>query len=176
MIIYGTFPLSEILRAILDSSVDYRRVYRLLGLVAVLLAIGCSTGAETKARTRKDVPSAASVDLAQGYLAVKTSLEHLNKFVKSGAFSGSGASFMIRIGGEVVNKDNVNQYLGKLQSQFSLYEEAIKKRGYAEIAATYEGEASMSCAKSNSLFAAAIQEKLVTGLEIRQDGRCTAYD
>ena len=163
------FP-SESVGTIFDTSLEYKRICRLLGLVAVLLAIGCSTGAETKARIQKDVQGAPSEDLAQGYLAVKTSLEHLNKFVKSGAFSGSGASFMIKIGDEVVNKDNVNQYQGKLQNQLSVYEEVIKKRGSAEIAGTYESEATMSCAKSNSLFAAAIQEKLVTGLEIRQDG------
>ena len=151
-------------------SLEYNRIYRLLGLVAVLLAIGCSTGAETKTRIQKDVSGVHSEDLAQGYLAVKTSLEHLNKFVKAGAFSGSGASFMIKIRGEVVNKDNVNEYLGKFQRQFSVYEEAIMERGFADVTGKYQGEATKSCAKSNSLFAGAIQQKLVTGIDIRQEG------
>ena len=170
MTILRTFPLSERARAILDSWLEYNRIYRLLGLVAVLLAIGCSTGAETKTRIQKDVSGAHSEDLAQGYLAAKTSLEHINKFVKSGAFSGSGASFMIKIRGEVVNKDNVNQYLGKFQRQFSVYEEAIMERGFADVTGKYQGEATKSCAKSNSLFAGAIQQKLVTGIDIRQEG------
>ena len=170
MTIYRTFPLSERARTILDFSLEYNRIYRLLVLVAVLVAIGCSTGADTKTRTLKDVSGAHSEDLAQGYLAVKASLEHLNKFVKAGAFSGSGASFMIKIRGEVVNKDNVNEYLGEFQKQFSVYQEAITERGFADVTGMYKGEATISCAKSNSLFAAAIQEKLVTSIEIRQDG------
>lgn len=167
---YRTRLPSVSARTIFDTSLEYKRIYRVLGLVAVLLVTGCSTGIETKAPTQKDVLEAPAADLAHSYLAAKTSLELLEKYVKAGAFSKSGATFMVKIRGEIVNKGNVDGYLGKFQKQVSVYQEAIKERGYADIAGTYKGEATKSCAKSNSLFAAVIQEKLVTGIEIRQDG------
>ena len=167
---YQTRLPSESARTIFDTALEYKRICRVLGLVAVLLATGCSTGVETKAPTRKDVLEAPSADLAQSYLAVKTSLGLLEKHVKAGAFRKSGATFMIKMRGEMVNRGNVDGYLVKFREQVSVYREAIKERGYADIAGTYKGEATKSCAKSNSLFAAVIQGKLVTGMEIRQDG------
>lgn len=166
----STFLPSGSARLISYSTLEYNRIYKVLGLVIALLATGCSTGIDTKARNEQEVLGAPPEDLAQGYLAVKTSSDLLKKYVKAGAFGGSGASFMVKIRGEVVNKDNVNEQLSKLEKQFSVYEEAIEVRGYSDVAGTYKGEATKSCAKSNSVFAAAIQNQLVTAIEIRQDG------
>jgi hypothetical protein len=160
---------SESAQTIFNTSLEYKWIYRVLGLVAVLLVTGCSTVVETKAPTQKDMLEAPAAELAHGYLAAITSLELLEKYVKAGAFSKSGANFMIKISGRIVNKDNVDENLRRFKKQVFVYEEAIKERGYADIAGMYKSEATMSCAKSNSLFAAAIQERLVTGIEIKQD-------
>ena len=161
---------NESTQMIFDSAIKHTRIYQALILVVALLATGCSTDVERKEPTQNDVAEAPATDLAQGYLAAKTSQRLINRHVKIGAFSGSGARFVLKIGGEMVDKDNVDELLAKYQKQLSLYEEAIKQRGYAKIAGVYKGEATKSCAKSNSLWAAAIQQKLQTGVEIKQEG------
>ena len=141
-----------------------------LGLVAALLATGCSTGIETKVPMQRDKLEVSEANLVKDYLVAKTSFELLEKYVKAGAFDKSGATFTVNIRGKIVNKGNVDEYLGRSRKQVSVYEEAIKKSSFTDITGTYKGEATRSCAKSNSIFAAAIQERLVTGIEIRQDG------
>lgn len=140
------------------------------GLVATFFATGCSTGIGTKAPTQRDTIDAPSADLVKDYLVAKTSFELLEKYVKAGAFDKPGASFTVKIRGKIVNKANVDEHLDRSKKQVSAYEEAIKKKSFADITGTYKGEATRSCAKSNSIFAAAIQERLVTGIEIKQDG------
>jgi hypothetical protein len=153
-----------------DSALEHTRIYQALAFVVALLATSCSTDVVKKEPTQKDVLEAPAADLAQGYLAAKTSVGLVKRLVKTGAFGGSGARFMLKVRGEIIDKDNVDEYLAKYQKQLALHEEAIKQRGYANIAGAYKGEATKSCANSNSLWAAAIQRKAQTGVEIRQEG------
>ncbi len=131
---------------------------------------GGSSQAAKKKSNQKHVLEAPAADLAQGYLAARASLAGVERLAKSGAFDGSGPSFTLKSRGERIDKDNVDEYLAKYQKQLSFYREAIKQRGYANIAGAYKGEATRSCANSNSLLAAAIQQKVETGVEIRQEG------
>jgi head-tail adaptor len=130
------------------------------------LQLSFPAGAQWVPGAEKNVLVAPAADLAEGYLAAKTSLG----VVKAGAFDGPGARVTFNIRGETINKDNVDEYRARYQKQLSLYKEAIKQRGYASIAGAYKGEATKSCASSNSLWAAIVQEKAHSGIEIRQEG------
>lgn len=153
-----------------DSIIKHTRSYQALIFVAALLTTGCSTQEVKKEPTEKDVMEVPAADLAQAYHVAKTSLGGIKRLVKSGAFGGSGATFMLKIRGETIDKDNVDEYLAKYQKQLSSYEEAIKQRGYANIAGAYKGEATKSCENSKSLWAAVIQKQSQTGIEVEQEG------
>ncbi len=118
--------------------------------------------------TREDVLEMPAADLAEGYLAASASVALVKKHVDAGAFGGSGARFVLGIRGESVDKDNVNEYLAKSQKELSLYEGAINQRGFVKIAGAYKGEATESCSRSNSIFAAILQEQKQVAIEIRQ--------
>ena len=152
-----------------DSALKHTRIYQALAFVVALLATGCSTDVVKKEPTQKDVLEAPSADLAQGYLAAKASFRGLNRLVKSGAFGGSGARFVVEIRGETIDSDNVDEYLAKYQEQLSLHEEAIKQRGFKTVAGQYKGEATESCERSNAMWAALIQRQHDRAIEITQE-------
>ena len=154
---------------IFESAIKHTRSYQALALVVAILATGCSTEAVIKEPTEEDVREASAADLAQGYLAAKTSLMGLNRLVKSGAFGGSGARFVVKIRGESIDKDNVDEYLAKYQQQLALHEEAIKQRGFKTVAGQYKGEATESCERSNAMWAALIQRQRYKAIEITQE-------
>ena len=99
------------------------------------LQLSFPAGAQWVPGAEKNVLVAPAADLAEGYLAAKTSLG----VVKAGAFDGPGARVTFNIRGETINKDNVDEYRARYQKQLSLYKEAIKQRGYASIAGAYKG-------------------------------------
>ena len=146
---------------IFDSAIKHTRSYQALAFVVAILATGCSTEP-----TQKDVQEAPAADLALAYLAAKVNL----KIAESAVFYESGPTMILKIGGETVNKDNVEEFRAKYRNRLALYTEAIEQRGYANIAGTYTGKATESCARSNSLLAAVIQQKSHTGIEIKQEG------
>ena len=78
-----------------DSALEHTRIYQALAFVVALLATSCSTDVVKKEPTQKDVLEAPAADLAQGYLAAKTSVGLVKRLVKTGAFGGSGARFML---------------------------------------------------------------------------------
>ncbi len=151
-----------------DPALKHTRIYQALAFVVALLATGCSTDVAKKEPTQKDVLEAPAADLAQGYLAAKTSFGGLNRLVKTGAFGGSGARFVLQIRGETIDSDNVDEYLAKYQEQLSLHEEAIKQRGFKTVAGQYKGEATESCVRSNAMWAALIQRQNHRAIEITQ--------
>lgn len=154
---------------IFDSAIKHSRIYQALAFVVALLATGCSTDVVKKEPTQKDVLEASAADLAQGYLAAKTSFRGLNRLVKTGAFGGSGARFTVKIRGEAIDKDNVDEYLAKFQEQLSFYEEAIKQRGFKTVAGQYKGNATESCERSNAMWAALIQRQRYRAIKITQE-------
>ena len=132
-------------------------IYQALAFIVAVCATGCANDFANKEPTQQDMLETPAIDLAKDYLAAEISLGGVQRLVEAGAFGGSGARFVLKIRGEAIDKDNVDEYLAKYQKQLSLYEEAIKQRGIAHIAGVYKGEATKSYSKSNSLLAAAIQ-------------------
>ncbi len=135
----------------------------------VLLGTGCSSQATKHEPTQSDLLTAPAANLAQGYLAAKTRLRLLERHIKIGAFGGSGARFTLKSGGDVIEKDNVDEYMAKYQNQLSLYEEAIRQRGSNDLSGMYQGEATESCSRSNSIFATVIHGQKQSAIEIRQN-------
>lgn len=153
-----------------NSAIKHTLIYLALVFGVAILGTGCSSHVTKGEPTQKGLLEAPAVELAQGYLAAKISLRLVERHVNMGAFGGSGARFVLKIRGETIDKDNVDEYLAKYQKQLSLYEEVIRQRGYANLAGAYRGEATESCANSNSLWAAAIQQKMQSGIDIKQEG------
>ena len=152
-----------------NSAIKHTLIYLALVFGVVLFWVGCSSNVTKEEPTQNDLLKAPAVNLAQGYLAAKTRLRIIERHVKMGAFGGPGARFTINAGGEMIDKDNVDEYLAKYQKQLSLYEEAISQRGSNDISGMYQGEATESCSRSNSIFAAAIQSQKQGAVEIRQN-------
>ena len=109
--------------------------------------------------TLQDAIDASAADLAQSYLSMKSIVRLVP----------TGARATIHIGGVTINKDNVDEYQVKFERRLSLYEQAIRQRGYKTISGLYKGEATESCARSNSIFAALIQQQKQESIEITQD-------
>ena len=151
------------------SATKHTLIYLVLVFGVVVFGAGCSSTIINEEPTQNDLLKAPAANLAQGYLAAKTRLRLLERHVKMGAFGGSGARFTLKTGGEMIDKNNVDEYLAKYQKQLSLYEEAIRQRGSNDLSGMYQGEATESCARSNSIFAAAIQGQKQGSIEIRQN-------
>lgn len=152
-----------------NSSIKHTLIYMALVFGVVLLGAGCSSNVTKEEPTQNDLLKAPAANLAQGYLAAKTRLRLVERQVKIGSFGGSGARFTLKTGGEMIDKDNVDEYLAKYQKQLSLYEEAIRQRGSNDLSGMYQGEATESCSRVNSIFAAAIQGQKQGAIEIRQN-------
>lgn len=73
-------------------------------------------------------------------------------------FVSIGSRAPITIGDIRLNKDNVDEYQEIFERRLSLYEKAIRQRVYKTLSGLYNGEATESCARSNSVFAALIQQ------------------
>ena len=145
------------------------RIYLALAFSVALVATACSTEVARQEPTPTTVLEAPAADLAKDYLAAKTSSAGLERLVKTGAFGGSGARFIVKIQGEEVNNDNVDEYVAKYQEQLSLHEGAIRQRGFKTIAGQYTGKATESCARSNAMWAALIQSQRHRAIEITQE-------
>ena len=152
-----------------NSAIKHTLIYMALVLGIVLLGAGCSSNVTKEEPTQNDLLKAPAANLAQGYLAAKTRLRLVERQVKMGAFGGSGARFTLKTGGENIDKDNIDEYLAKYQKQLSLYEEVIRQRGSNDLSGMYQGEATESCSRSNSIFAATIQARKHGAIEIRQN-------
>ena len=153
---------------VFGSAIKHTRSYQAYAVFVAILATGCSTGVVKEEPTPEDVVEAPAADLAQGYLAAKSSSQGLNRLVKSGAFSGSGPRFVVKVRGETIDKDNVDEYVAKYQKQLSFHEEAIKQRGFTTVAGQYKGEATEACKRSNAMWAALIQRQQYRAIEITQ--------
>jgi hypothetical protein len=139
------------------------RPARHLHLVILALssfAVGCSGQLINTEPTLEDALDASSSDLAMGYLSVK----HTVRFV------AIGERATVTIGNVTINKDNVDEYKAKYEARLRLYEQAIRQRGFEDISGHYQGEATESCARSNSFFAAVIEEYKQPAIVITQDG------
>jgi len=141
---------------IFNSITKSARIFHMMVLAIPLLASSCSNLQEP---TRKTVLEAPAADLAEAYLFVKTSLPLVS----------AGARATIHIQGATINKDNVEEYKAKYEKRLALYEEAIKQRGFKTISGEYKGEATESCARSNSILAI-LHKQQQSGIEITQDG------
>ena len=152
-----------------NSGVKHVLIYLALVFGIVLFGAGCSSDLIKEEPTQNDLLKAPAANLAQGYLVTKTRLRIIERQVKFGSFSGSGARFILKSGGETIDKDNVDEHLAKTQKQLSLYEEVIRQRGSNDLSGIYQGEATESCSRSNSIFAATIQARKHGAIEIRQN-------
>jgi len=152
-----------------NSAIKHTLIYMALVFGGVLLGAGCSSTVTKEEPTQNDLLKAPAANLAQSYLVAKTRLRLVERQVKFGSFGGSGARFTLKTGGEMIDKDNVDEYLAKYQKQLSLYEEAIRQRGSNDLSGMYQGEATESCSRINSIFAAAIQGQKQGAIEIRQN-------
>jgi len=139
------------------TAVRARRVHAIM-LIGFLVS-GCTDQFTKTEPTLKDALDASAEELALSYL----SMRHTVRFV------AIGARTPVTIGNVTINKDNVEEYKAKYESRLSLYEQAIRQRGFKTVAGRYKGEATESCVRSNSLFAALMQQQKHTAVEITQD-------
>ena len=130
--------------------------------VVVILSIfisGCSEQLTKTEPTLQDAVDAPAADLALSYLSMK----HTVRFV------AIGERATVTIGNTTINKDNVEEYKAKFGERLSLYEQAIRQRGFKAVAGQYKGEATESCVRSNAMWAALIQRQSHKAIEITQD-------
>jgi hypothetical protein len=145
---------------------DFKNIIRLTHhfkvviLTLSLLTSGCSGKLINTEPTIQDALDATAVDLALSYLSMK----HTVRFV------AIGARTPVTIGNVTINKNNVDEYKAKYEARLRIYEQAIRQRGFKKIEGQYQGVANKSCARSNSLFAAVIEEQKQAAIEITQDG------
>ena len=128
-------------------------------LILFLFSGGCTSQFVTKEPTLQDALDASASDLALSYLYMK----HTVRFV------AIGERATVTIGNVTINKDNVDEYKAKYKGRLSIYEQAIRQRGFMDLSGIYTGEAAESCSRSNSIFAAIIQQQKHEGIEIRQN-------
>lgn len=133
--------------------------FHLLTLILILFTGGCSGQFIKTEPTLQDALDASAADLALSYLSMK----HVVRFV------AIGEKTSVTIGNVTINKDNVDEYKAKYEGRLRLYEQAIRQRGFKEIEGQYQGQATESCARSNSLFAGLIEEQKQAAIEIVQE-------
>lgn len=131
----------------------------LVAMIPYLLLSGCSEQFVAKEPTLQDALDAPAADLALGYLSVK----HTLRFVEIGERA------TVTIGNTTINKSNVEEYKAKYGERLLLYREAIEQRGFKTVAGKYSGKATESCARSNALWAALIQQQGHKAIEITQE-------
>lgn len=100
----------------------------------------------------------SAADLALSYLSTKHSL----RFVR--VADGSRI-----LGGVAITQEHVDVYRTALEGRLSVYEQAIRQRGFETVAGRYKGKATESCARSQSAFAGLIYEQEQSIVEITQD-------
>lgn len=128
-------------------------------LILSLSSSGCSGQFIQTEPTLQDALDAPAADLALSYLSMK----HTVRFV------AIGERATVTIGNETINKDNVDEYRAKYENRLQIYEQAIRQRGFKDIQGQYHGEATESCARSNSFFAGVIKQKKQAAIEIKQE-------
>lgn len=139
---------------------DRRKSHLLVvAMIPCVLLSGCSEQFVEKGPTLQDALDAPAADLALGYLTVK----HTLRFVEIGERA------TVTIGNATINKNNVEEYKAKYGERLSLYRTAIEQRGFKTVAGTYNGKATESCARSNALWAALIQQQAHKVIEITQE-------
>ena len=144
---------------------DYRTItsHTLYLLPALLLLFlftgGCSGQFTTNEPTLQDALDASAADLALSYLSMK----HTVRFV------AVAERTPVTIGNVTINKNNIDEYKAKYEGRLSVYEQAIRQRGFKQIGGEYQGRATESCARSNSLFAGILEEQKQAVIVITQD-------
>ena len=112
--------------------------------------------AEIPLQAALDVPA---VNLAQSYLSVK----HSVRFVRA------ETNVSRVLGGVAITEENIDAYRTALEGRLSVYEQAIRQRGFKTVAGRYNGKATEACARSQSAFAGLIYEQEQKTVEITQD-------
>jgi hypothetical protein len=109
--------------------------------------------------TLEDVLDASAADLAVSYMSMKPIVRHVS----------AGAKATLNIGGVTISEDNVDVYKQRLEKRLSVYEQAIRQRGFVDLSGMYKGEATEACSRSNAFLAALIQAQMQESVEIRQN-------
>ena len=111
--------------------------------VAICGALPCYAAEPESEATRNRALSAPAADLAQGYLWVKMMTAMMPPASKEGKM---------------------------YQERLSIYRDAIKQRGYKNIAGAYRGKATESCARIRSTWAGLVLKHGADSIPITQDG------
>lgn len=136
---------------------------KLIALVtAACIAVPCYAVDIEPQPTMNQALAAPAIDLAQGYLWVKSVTQYMLPAAERGV--------NIQIGSEAINKNNVEEYRRRYRERLSTYREAIKQRGYKIISGAYRGKATEACARIQSAWVGLLREGSASGIEITQDG------
>jgi head-tail adaptor len=135
-----------------------RHFHAFVVILSILIS-GCSEQLIKTEPTLQDALDASASDLALSYLSMK----HTVRFV------AIGERATVTIGNITINKDNVAEYKAKFEGRLSLYEKAIRQRGFKTVAGLYKGEATESCVRTNAIWAALIQKQSQKAIEITQE-------
>lgn len=138
-------------------------------ILVLFIPTGCTTTSGAypimgKAQKEPTLTQALEVPawaLAQSYLWVKSFRIFL---------SVAESRATIQIPGDTITKHNVANYRRSFEKRLSIYEAAIKQRGYKTINGTYTGKTTVSCSKINSLWVGILHEKPQSEVEILQTG------
>ena len=133
--------------------------FNVVVLMLSLFISGCSEQIIKTEPTLQDALDASAADLAVSYLSMKSIVRLVP----------AGARATLHIGEVTINKDNVDEYKQRFEQRLSIYERAIRQRGYKDISGMYKGEATESCSRIGSIFTALIQEQRQEAIEIRQN-------
>lgn len=97
-----------------------------------------------------------------------TSYHHMQSLIKILPLAERGGS--IQTPSMVIGPGNVEDARTELQYKLSVYEAAIKKRGYEQIAGAYQAQATSSCEHAQGGWAVGIQGGALVDLNIAQTG------
>jgi len=101
--------------------------------------------------------------LADGYLRTRNLLESVR-------FVGEGGYASLELGYVTITKENAQEYEALYENYLDVYLEAIRQRGYKNVAGRYSATATDSCGAIGSTWAGLIQEGAAMDIRIAQDG------
>ena len=105
-----------------------------------------------------DVPA---IDLIQSYMFTQWVVNGLIPLAEMGA--------TVYAGSERITEQNAQKKLEKFRARLDIYSEAIRRRGYAQVAGRYRGASTEECDRSGAFWLGSIGSDEIKAISIAQD-------